>query len=99
MEFDPEYFQDFWSLPGYEGADGLLAASVIEKKSTVQKVVTAGDLRESLDQGIGQGNMSLVWHARGAPETPVGIVLDGIDASNLHGASDPDDHKWLSGGA
>ena len=87
MEFDPEYFQDFWSLPGYEGADGLLAASVIEKKSTVQKVVSAGDLRESLDQGVGQGNMSLVWHARGAPETPVGIVLDGIDASNLHGAT------------
>ena len=34
FEFDPEYFEDFWSVPGYAGADGELADDVIVQRST-----------------------------------------------------------------
>ncbi len=41
---DPTYIDDFWTVPGYMGADGELATSLIEEKTTVTRVVTAADL-------------------------------------------------------
>ena len=36
---DPTYIDDFWSVPGYMGADGELATSLVEEKTTVARVV------------------------------------------------------------
>ena len=32
---DPTYIDDFWNVPGYIGADGELASSLIEEKTAV----------------------------------------------------------------
>ena len=46
---DPTYIDDFWNVPGYMGADGELATSLIEEKTTVTRVVTAADLAATGD--------------------------------------------------
>ena len=46
---DPTYIDDFWNVPGYMGADGELATSLIEEKTTVTTVVTAADLAATGD--------------------------------------------------
>jgi hypothetical protein len=42
-DFDAAYFEEFWTVPGYEGADGALAAEVVDEVLTVDAVVTAAD--------------------------------------------------------
>jgi hypothetical protein len=44
-ELDPEYFEDFWTKPGYLGADApnSLTAARVQYKTTVSKVVTAAE--------------------------------------------------------
>src|ERR1700722_7538993 len=42
-DFDSAYFEEFWSVPGYEGADGALGADVVDETLIVEAVVTAAD--------------------------------------------------------
>ena len=42
--FDPTYIDEFWSVPGYAGADGELAASRLDDKTTVTKLVSGTDV-------------------------------------------------------
>jgi hypothetical protein len=47
LQEDPSYFQDFWKVPGYLGANpppSLLAAR-IQHKTTVKELVTTGEAR------------------------------------------------------
>src|SRR5207249_963293 len=46
MEDDPGYFDDFWNVPGYLGADQpqALAGRLIDRTTTVRHVVTAAEL-------------------------------------------------------
>jgi hypothetical protein len=47
-DFDPEYFDDFWTVPGYLGADGELTGEFVDTTVAVGESVTVGELR-SLD--------------------------------------------------
>ncbi|MHB8463865.1 MAG: PKD domain-containing protein [Acidimicrobiales bacterium] len=85
-EFDPEYFEDFWSKPGYAGADGLLATALVEEKSTVRRVVTAGELLAMPVEGDQPGRMFALWSAGSEPDLPIGIEVEGLDATRALGA-------------
>jgi hypothetical protein len=41
---DLRYLDDFWTVPGYAGADGELALKVIDAKATVSKIFTVDEL-------------------------------------------------------
>ena len=43
-DFDPAYFTDFWNVTGYAGADGELENEVVEERTQVLEVVSAGEL-------------------------------------------------------
>jgi hypothetical protein len=45
-DFDPQYYVDFWNVPGYAGADGELAADVVDEDAVLQSFVTAAELVE-----------------------------------------------------
>ena len=59
---DPTYIDDFWNVPGYMGADGELATSLIEEKTTVTRVVTVADLAATGDP---RGRMLLMFSGGG----------------------------------
>lgn len=84
--YDPTYVDDFWSLPGYMGGDGALADVLVEEKTTVASVVTAGDLMSASGQDNEQGRMFALFSAGGVLETPIGVRLEGVDPSRLLGA-------------
>ena len=81
-EFDPTYLSDFWNKPGYEGGDGRLDKVLIDKKTTVTKVVHAKQLRE--------GEMAEPWRmryllSRSADDAALGVVIKGIDPKKALG--------------
>jgi hypothetical protein len=43
-QVDPEYFDEFWRVPGHAGADGELDDDVVAGGFTVTRIVTAGEL-------------------------------------------------------
>ena len=74
-EFDPTYFDDFWSLPGYLGGDGELYDDLIDARTRVTRVVTQ---RELAAAGGGAAFAP-------SPDAPVGIVIEGVDADRSLG--------------
>jgi hypothetical protein len=89
---DPTYIDDFWSVPGYMGADGALGTSLVEEKTTVARVITASELAATGDP---RGRMLLMFSGSapernsgaGAGDTPAGVVLDGSDPAVMVGAA------------
>jgi hypothetical protein len=81
---DPTYIDDFWNVPGYMGADGALATSLVEEKTTVARVATVDDLAAT---GDARGRMLLVFSGGGSGSTPAGVVLDGVDPGVMVGAA------------
>src|SRR5207249_3983892 len=59
--FDPGYFEDFWSVPGYAGADGLLARDVVEEKTTVTATFSATQLAALDGPSMGAGKMGATF--------------------------------------
>ena len=82
-DFDPEYFSDFWTVPGYAGADGLLDGAVVEAELVVERVVTAGELAagDPLELDRAAPDLRALDPAR-----PVGLVLGGREPDRLPGA-------------
>ena len=79
LRADPGYFQDFWTVAGYVGADGALDGAVIEEKTRVRRVVTGRELTAAAGvPRAGVGRMMAVAGAGGA-DVPMGIEVDGID--------------------
>jgi hypothetical protein len=83
--FDPTYIDDFWSVPGYAGADGELATSLIEDKAVVTRLVGGTELA-ALARETGEGGLAGLF-AAAAGDVPVGVVLDGIDPAVMIGAA------------
>ena len=75
------------------GADGELASSLVEEKTTVTRVATVADLAATGDP---RGRMLLMFSggATGS-DTPAAIVLDGADPATMVGAS----MRFSTGGA
>jgi len=77
---DPGYFEDFWTVRGYVGADDQnLAQQVYEVTTTVGSVLTAEDL---LARG---GNISAVYYFD--ERHPVAITLNDGDVSRMAGGA------------
>ena len=68
-QFDPTYFDDFWSLLGYLGGDGALDDALIEQRTRVTRVVTQRELAAA------GGGAAFAQSA----DAPVGIVIAGVD--------------------
>jgi hypothetical protein len=88
---DPEYYDEFWSTPGYLGHDlpqvfgDLLISDVT---TTVRRVLLAGDLRDlPPDAPELQAPLIAMGRFLYPRRLPIAIVLDGLDGGYLQGAS------------
>jgi hypothetical protein len=98
--WDPTYFDDFWTVPGYLGAnptDSLLAAK-IEHKSRVAKLVLPAEARAH--------GLPIPMALRGLPvdDVPVAYELEETPTADLTGAllrftsgHAAGHHVWISG--
>lgn len=68
---DPSYFEDFWRVRGYAGADGDAVPTSIQAR--VVKVVDAGDVPGF---GVPSDDINLNSLSRGGAERVAGVVLD-----------------------
>jgi hypothetical protein len=66
---DPAYFNDFWTVPGYAGADKgeLLKRYVIQTRAKVKRVVPISESMEAA---------TLQWYAVLPPDLPFAVELD-----------------------
>ncbi len=98
--WDPTYFDDFWTVPGYLGADpteSLLAAKV-EHKSRIERLVL---LSEARDRGL---PIPMALRGLHIEDVPVAYVLAELPPADLTGAMlrftsgrAADHHVWISG--
>ena len=65
LKFDPEYFEDFWTVPGYLGADPpeSLVQARVQHKTTVVSPIFA-------ERGAGARACRCRWRWPGAPRPP-----------------------------
>lgn len=80
---DHGYFEDFWKVPGYEGANpspSLLAAR-IQQKASIKGILHAGEMNDK----AGAGGVNTAWQGMKA-DAPVGYELDNVPAADLEGA-------------
>ncbi|HEX2382174.1 MAG TPA: PKD domain-containing protein [Acidimicrobiales bacterium] len=93
MEHDRSYWHDFWAVPGYAGADrpSTFEPFLLEEKSRVAKVVTAGDLLASAteEEWAAGGAAGLIGRAMAMvmPESPFAVVVEGLDRAALDQAT------------
>jgi hypothetical protein len=80
--YDPKLVEDFWSVPGYIGADGGLSKSLIDVRARVKKILTRRDLGDNQDVAITQG----FW-GQSKDDSPIGLVLDSpVDLARIPGS-------------
>ncbi|MFA4835766.1 MAG: tannase/feruloyl esterase family alpha/beta hydrolase [Dehalococcoidia bacterium] len=78
---DPTYWTDFWAVPGYVGFDNPEAVvdSVVNKKSTVSKVITVKDMMTYRPKAntvmSGGGTIALLLGRSGPLEKAVAITV------------------------
>jgi hypothetical protein len=79
---DPKYFEDFWTLPGYLGADApaSLARARVQHKTTVTKVVTR---EEAAELGLLLPLALRVSY----PDAPVAVRVEALPDASLQGAT------------
>jgi hypothetical protein len=83
IKLDPEYFEDFWSVPGYLGANPpeSLRQARVQHKATVVKPIMPDEAEEyGLPTGVA------IFRTDAMSDIPVGLKLDGLPEGNLMGA-------------
>jgi hypothetical protein len=97
MMLDPTYFQEFWTVPGYLGANPpeSLQRARVQHGTTIAQVVTAADagkmglpLKE-LAANEPAGAVGNAWKSlldQSAAQGPVGVRLASMPSANLLGA-------------
>jgi hypothetical protein len=92
-EQDPEYFEKFWTAPGYIGHDlpSAVESDVIDLELEVVRPVTIGDLiHESTFDAPQFGaarRMAMIRQGMGSPaDLPVGVEIAGVDSGYKLGA-------------
>ncbi|MFX1561174.1 MAG: hypothetical protein ACFFBL_11350, partial [Promethearchaeota archaeon] len=80
---DPTYFDDFWKVPGYLGADNpeSLEPYRIHHETTISKTLMANDLKE---MGI---PVAYSAGAKGDIEVPAALMIEDLPEGDLQGAS------------
>jgi hypothetical protein len=82
--WDPEYFEDFWSVPGYLGAnptDSLLAARV-QHKTTIAKLVRSS---EAAELGLPMAMSAMLGDSE--HDMPAAVRLESLPEGNIQGAT------------
>jgi hypothetical protein len=82
-KWDPEYFDDFWTVPGYLGADppASLARARIRHKTTIAAAITS-------EEAAAMGLPLPRFHSIGPkPEMPVAFRLADLPEGRLPGAT------------
>lgn len=78
--YDPGYFNDFWTQPGYMGADRpeSFAADLLDVTATVRRVVTGGEIA-AYEGPTGPQDMIRRMAILGAatPNMPIGVLIEG----------------------
>jgi hypothetical protein len=83
IKHDPTYFQDFWNVDGYLGANppASLLASRIQHKATVVKPILADEAAEyGLDGGVA------IFRTEAMGDIPIALRIDGLPEGSLMGA-------------
>jgi hypothetical protein len=80
---DPQYFDDFWTVPGYLGADDSdsLARARVCQDVTITKLVGRDD---AISLGL---RLPLSMRVEQWAEAPVAVGMDGLPDSDLRGAT------------
>lgn len=90
---DPDYFEAFWTKPGYVGHDAphLLADDLINVEATVSRLICPRDLME--DQTSFDGpqwamlkTMAMLLSSHGGLDMPVAVQLSGLEGGYRLGA-------------
>ena len=87
---DPGYFDDFWTEPGYAGADRpeLFTRRLVSVRTTADKVITNDDLRAEVAEGgpAAFTPLAIWWPIVYPGELAVGVVPETQIAQDLIGA-------------
>jgi len=84
VKWDPEYFEDFWTKPGYLGANPpeSLVRARVQHKTAISKVVMAG---EAAQMGL---QVSMVARfADSRSEAPAALRVETLPQKSLRGAT------------
>lgn len=83
IKYDPAYFDDFWNVPGYLGANPpeSLLRTRIQHKATVVKPIMAD---EADQYGLGGG--VTIFRTEAMADIPIALQLDGLPDGSLMGA-------------
>jgi hypothetical protein len=82
-KWDPDYFEDFWTVPGYLGADpsASLARARLRHKTTITAAITSA---EAAAMGLPLPR----FHSIGSkPDMPVALRLSDVPEGRLEGAT------------
>jgi hypothetical protein len=83
IRWDPDYFEDFWAVPGYLGAnptESLLAARV-QHKTTISQVVRAS---EAAELGLPMAMSAMFGDSE--TDMPAALRLESLPEGNVQGA-------------
>jgi hypothetical protein len=93
---DPSYFTDFWTKPGYEGANPppSLKRARIQQRMTIRKVITADEASKlglpapawTAAAGVGTDAWRLLQQMGTLPDRPVAFEVDEPPTGYLMGA-------------
>jgi hypothetical protein len=82
---DPQYFEDFWKMPGYLGANppDSLKGDRIQQKTTISKIIVSGEARK---MGL-TGALQLPPEAWTRDDVPAAIQVKEMPRGELKGAT------------
>ncbi|MFN7919427.1 MAG: hypothetical protein U0Q16_04980 [Bryobacteraceae bacterium] len=84
---DPKYFEEFWTVPGYAGADpsGSLRRARVQQRAAVKRVILKEDPGKPAHSAAGAGGVDQAWQPPASP--PAGFQLESLPAGNLQMAT------------
>jgi len=83
IKLDPQYFDDFWSVPGYLGANPTesLRQARVQYKTKVVKPILADEAKElGITTGVG------IFRTEAMADIPVALRVEGLPDASLMGA-------------
>lgn len=89
-DFDPGYFEDFWTEPGYGGTTESVTASRVQRVCKVLRVLSASEIAvaAAIVEGLDPFQyLSVQAVASRRPDAPIGVVLDGVAPREAIGAN------------
>jgi hypothetical protein len=88
VDFDPEYFRDFWTQPGYGGTTDELRAARVQSVHRVRAVLTAAEVMASpaVDEMDPYQFLAVAGVARARPRTAFGVTVENLTARDAVGA-------------